>query len=134
MTGNFKMQNKQCMLAAVVNIIISILFIQCWGLNSIILGSFVGTLIILLMNIYQAYKNVLKSSAVRTLFGIGANYVVGVLCIVISLGLDIRPGSYVEWCSYAVFTTIVTGVLVLGINYVINRNATIESVKYILRR
>lgn len=133
-TGNFKMQNKQSVLAAIVNIIVSVLFIEYWGLNSIILGSFVGTLIILVMNIYQAYKNILNSSAVRTIFGIGVNYLVGVSCIVTSLKLDIRPGSYMEWCFYAIFFTLITGMLVFVANYITNRTATVKSVKYLLRR
>lgn len=130
-TGNFKMQNKQCVFAAIMNIIISIAFIKTWGISSIILGSFISTLIILVMNIYQLYKKVLKISAKKIAKNIVINYMLIMICIYLSIKMNVIFDSYWELCICAFFLLVILGGIALAINFVSDRELTVDSVKHI---
>jgi|GEM_PF-6673837 len=119
-TGNFKMQNIQCGIAAIINIVVSLAFIKPWGINSIIFGSFVGTLVILIMNIYQAHKNVIATSMFRSFKNIFLNYVIGLIIICISFKLEITVNNYFELIVLAIIFTISVSILVLTINILID--------------
>lgn len=129
-TGNFKMQNKQCLASAVVNLIVSVAFIKQWGICSIILGSVVGTLIILVMNIFQAYKNVLHQNLLPTVKNILLNYCMGIAVIFICLEIDFAPGSYIKWVFLAIPTFIIIGIIVVLFNLLINNHGTMDVIKY----
>lgn len=123
-SGNFKMQNMQCGSAALVNMIISVAFIKLLGIDSIILGSFVGTLIILFMNMYQAYKKVLCISPRKPIFNIIINYCVAMLIIVISLKIDYECRDYVRliWMTASCSVAICAGLI--SINYLVDQKST----------
>lgn len=131
-SGNFKMQNLQCGLAAVINIIVSIAFIKLWGINSIIFGSFVGTIIILAINIIQAYKYVISESPIRTFIDVSINCIGSVILIMIFYKLNIQPKNYLELIFYACIVVICSSLYLLGINYVTNKRATVNDIRYIV--
>lgn len=130
-TGNFKMQNRQCAIAAVVNLIVSIAFIRWIGIHSIVLGSFVGTMIIFVMNMYQMHKNVLKGDWKRETFNISCNYLLGVICVFSFYRMNIVTANYVQWVVVACVTTVVMGLIFLIGNYIIDFKRTKKVVKYI---
>lgn len=130
-TGNFRMQNIQCFLAAVLNIIVSVAFIKQWGICSIVFGSFVATFVILAMNIYQAYRNVLHSSMEKTIRNIIMNYGICVLFIVIMLKVNIVPESYLIWVACAVPVFLANLAIVLILNFLMDKKSTISVIKYI---
>lgn len=84
-TGNFNRQNAQCAAAAVVNLVVSVAFIKVWELNSIIFGSCVGTLVILMTNIYIISKVFDDMSFFKIVKQIMLNYIVGIIAIYTSL-------------------------------------------------
>lgn len=129
-TGNFKMQNKQCSIAAVVNLILSIAFIRWIGIHSIVLGSFVGTLIIFIMNMYQMHKNVLKGNWKKESFNISINYLLGVILILIFYKVNITVHNYLQWIWLACITTISMGIIFLAANYVLDCRRTQKVVTY----
>ena len=132
-TGKFKMQNKQCLLAAIVNILVSVSFIQQWGINSIIFGSFVGTLIILVMNIYQSYRNVLKCSCAHVIKNILVNYLIGIFCIMIAHSLSILTKSYFTWLLLAIPVGVLVAGIILGVNLIIDKATTVEVMQFIIK-
>ena len=131
-TGNFKMQNKQCALAAIINIIVSISFIRVWGINSIIFGSFIGTMIILLMNIFQAYKNVLKISCIHIVKNIVLNYIIAVVIIIIGLNRNYIARNYFDLLIYAIYIAVICIVFIITFNYILDRKLTKSTINYIL--
>lgn len=132
-SGNFKMQNFQCGIAAVINIIVSVSFIHVWGINSIILGSFVGTLVILFMNILQAYKNVLFCSPFKPLVTIVLNYAVALAIIFMSLKIHISLNGYVDLLLLAMLYSVITTIFILLFNFIIDSKNT-KGVIAFLRR
>ena len=130
-TGNFKMQNRQCLLGAIVNIIVSVMFVDTCGMYSIIFGSFVGTCIILVMNIWQAYKKVLKQSMFRSVVVVSANFIMGLLLIIISMKIDIIANNYFVLCAKTCVIGIFSTLVIIAINYLLDKNGMREVHKYI---
>ncbi len=123
-SGNFKMQNVQCGLAAIINILVSVSFIDYIGINSIILCSFVGTLIILFMNIYQAYKHVLYSSPREVVKNIVVNYLMSLIMIVTSLKLEIECTNFFHFLLCCIIDGIIVSLTLVITNMIFANGAT----------
>jgi len=130
-TGNFKMQNIQCGIAAVVNILASLAFIKPLGINSIILGSFIATLIILFMNIHQAYNHVLHTQAFRALINISLNYGISILLIILSYKLNIHCKNYYHVIAFALVFTLIVSSIILFLNLLIDKKSTVKVLQFV---
>lgn len=130
-SGNFHMQNKQCCVAAIVNIICSLAFIKWWGVNSVVLGSVIGTSIIFIANIIQAYKNVLQQSSLRTVFTIIGNYLLGLGIISISQAVIPSEITIIEWLILACASVFGFSIIFLLFNVLISKDSTIKTIVYI---
>lgn len=133
-TGNFKMQNTQCAIAAVGNIILSISFIPLWGLNSIIFGSIAGTLIILVMNIWHVYMNVLHQSARRTCRNILCNYSAAIILISLTLHFGLPAKNYFELFFLAICVSMASALIIVLFNLIIDKYSTVMTITYIKER
>lgn len=120
-TGNFKTQNVQCMVAAIVNIVVSYVFIPWWGINSIILGSFVATFQILFMNLYYANKIILKANYFNLIKNIVVNYILDIVLIYMITDIVKTCNTYIEWILVAIIVSIVICILILVVNLGLNR-------------
>lgn len=130
-SGKFKMQNKQCFWSVVANLVISISFIKWLGMHSIILGSFVATIIILEMNIVQAYKFVLHKSALNTNIILGINFLFSIGCTYSFSLFDISITGYLQWVFVSIGTTITVVIFVLIINFFLNKKAITDMFLYL---
>ncbi len=123
-TGNFKMQNLQCGISVIVNLVFSVLFIRLFGVYSIIFGSVLGTLVILVMNIYQLYVKVLKVKIGGIIKNITANMLLGLAGIILCIKFNYRCSSYLELLIYGVVNAVIVGIIVLLFNLIVCRKST----------
>ncbi len=136
-TGWFKKQNIQCALAVIVNIVVSVGLIEYWGMNSVVFGSFVGTMIILVMNIIQTHSYVLKGKSIRIWINIVLNYFVGLLIILVSFRVKYVINTIGAFLLSCFISTGVVIIVVIGINFVIDYRKTIlvfSIIKRILKK
>lgn len=117
-TGNFAKQNVQCGAAAVVNLVSSIILMRTWGVAGVIVGSFLGTSVILVMNVYQCKG--LVAGLKRMVFEIVVNVLACVLLIVLSVKIGKVAESYWEWVLLAIIVFVMEGVALCGINFVLD--------------
>jgi O-antigen/teichoic acid export membrane protein len=128
-TGNFEKQNIQCGIATVVNLVVSMAFIKVWGLNSIIFGSCVGTLIILITNVYIVSKMFDNLSFWQMIKTIILNYIVGIIMIYASLKI------YSSYNNILILVeTISVCLIVLLINLVFFKDNTKVAIKYFVNK
>lgn len=132
-TGNFKLQNKQCIIAAILNVIVSISFIKWWGINSIVLGSFVGTLVIVIMNVWKVYQSVFKGSCLADMKNIIVNYVVGIVTIVYSWNVLGTPADYMQLVLYSILVAILMLLMIVTVNLVFCYHDTVGTVHFLSR-
>ena len=127
------MQNVQCVLAAIINIIVSIGFIPWLGIHSIVLGSVVGTLIIFVMNMYQMFKNVLHGNWKNDVKNIILNYVAGIGCICVFYRINISVTDYFQWILVACGTCVIMGAVFVLINFIFDYQHMKKTANYILQ-
>lgn len=130
-TGNFSRQNTQCAVAAVVNLVVSIAFIKVWELNSIIFGSCVGTLIILMTNIYIISKIFESMSFLKIFMQIILNYIVGIVAIYTSLKVYSSNINVYLLVVLEVFSVCLT---VLLANFLVFREDTKTAIRYFIKQ
>lgn len=129
-TGNFRIQNIQCAVAAALNLIVSVVLIPLIGIHSIVLGSVVGTGVILVANICQAYRWVVKENPFNVIKNILINCILGIMCISISFKLSLNPTNYIQWVSYAIIVTLVVLVATITVNLLVDNRQTVNVIRY----
>lgn len=130
-SGNFEKQNIQCILAAVINLAVSIIGMYVYGIQGIILGSIIGAVIICSMNFFQLlqFDSVLSK---KNLGEIIINFFIGSVLILIFLYVfKIFPSNYYIWLVISFFEFICTVFLVCLVNIVISKDDTIEAIKIV---
>lgn len=133
-SGNFHMQNYQCGLAAIVNLILSIIFMQFIGVKGIILGSIIGTVIILIMNIYQCYKYVIKGSFAYDLIWQLINCLVGIVLIILSILTSFNYSNYFIWIIGAIINSLISIGTICIINVLLDKKMTLSAISFLTEK
>lgn len=133
-SGNFKMQNVQSGIAAVLNIVFSVILMKFIGVSGVILGSIIGTLIIMIMNIYQFCKYVINDKIRYHLLLQFINYLSGVLLIVIALIVNTSYDNYIIWAIASIINVIISSTIIVLINYIFDNKRTSKSFKFIYNK
>ncbi len=133
-SGEFKKQNIQTGFAAVSNIVLSLILMKIIGLNGIIMGSAIGTFIIIAINVFKA-KEVLVFDVKKDIVILFLNYLLAILLIYISnYSLCIMADNYGFWILKSMGVLLIV-VFTVGIfNIVIDRTDSIFCVKYYLNK
>ncbi|HAN21273.1 MAG: hypothetical protein A2Y15_02300 [Clostridiales bacterium GWF2_36_10] len=120
-TGNFKSQNFQCGLGAVLNIVISIGCVWTMGIHGVILGSFVSTLVILIMNIIKAYKYILLKNPIKEFLNILFNFCIALLMIVFTYNLNLQITGYYQWIIFVIIVSVTNVLLFILFNFALDK-------------
>lgn len=132
--GHYKQTQQNYIIAAILNIIISVLAVKNWGL----IGVAIGTLLAMSYQtiwlswydsnhfIHYPMKLVVKQFLVDGVTAVSA--------ITVCQFFEINELSYLSWALMAVKATIITGVLVLVINIIFYRMKIICLMKKAVRR
>lgn len=129
-SGQFKKQNVQTGIAAVTNIVLSIIFMKSIGLNGIILGSAVGTIIIIFANIFRA-KEIINFNILKDIAFLLFNYAVGLIVTCFCSNYFVAGiSNYWVWAIRAIVVLLILSFVVVVINYVLDRNGLNKSLKY----
>lgn len=114
--GHYKETQHISILEAILNILISIIGVQIWGICGVALGTLIAmTYCTTAMAIYLR-RNVIKSPTCH----LWKHYAVDILCVLLILGgtswLKKPVYSYLSWCIMATKITFLALVIGLGIN------------------
>lgn len=129
-SGEFKKQNTQTVVASIANIVCSILFMLYIGLNGIVLGSVIGTIIILFVNIYKS-KDILSYNIIKDIIFVILNYLVGLLIVFLyNLFFDFRVDNYMIWGLAALLCMIIISCIIIPLNYLMDKDILVKCVHY----
>ena len=131
-TGNFKMQNTQCLLSAVINLIISVLFMKWFGMQGIVFGSFIGTLTIVIFNMIQVNRNIIRRNVMHGFGKLCMKWMISLVLIYIGISVAFRPNSYLDWIVYSISTIIIMFIIECIIYYIFERTILIKLIKYLI--
>jgi len=133
-SGNFKLQNKQCLIAAIVNIIASVILMKIIGVEGIVVGSILGTLIMTVMNILETLSNVLKTKSIKFFLILLYNFVFSLLLIIISIIINIEMTNYLWWILYCVLCFVTSCFLVILLNFIVDRATVRSTLQFMIQK
>lgn len=132
-TKNFKAQNISTMSAAVVNIVISVILMQIFGVQGIIIGSILGVMIILFTNMYKCFQKNLIKDILGALTGFLVNFFIGIILIIMAyIYVPFYTNNIIIWLVVsAVEFLLILGIILL-VNFLIAKKQTMNAVSFVL--
>lgn len=120
--GHYRQTQKNYIVAAILNILVSILTVKVWGLIGVAIGTLVAmtyqTMWLAVYDsrhfIFWSLKNVTKQFAIDTLSA--------ALIIVFGSRMSLKEPSYINWIFMAVNVAVMALVVVVGMNLVFYKN------------
>lgn len=120
--GHYRQTQKNYIVAAILNILVSILTVKVWGLIGVAIGTLVAmtyqTMWLAVYDsrhfIFWSLKNVTKQFAIDTLSA--------ALIIVFGSQMSLKAPSYINWIFMAVNVAVMALVVVVGMNLVFYKN------------
>ncbi len=120
--GHYRQTQKNYIVAAILNILVSILTVKVWGLIGVAIGTLVAmtyqTMWLAVYDsrhfIFWSLKNVTKQFAIDTLSA--------ALIIVFGSRMSLKEPSYINWIFMAVNVAVMALVVVVGMNLMFYKN------------
>lgn len=119
-TGNFKRQNAQCIVAAITNIISSVILVNIIGTYGVICGSVLSIVIVVTSNVIKIKKVIPEIDTNKIFFIMGINLGFGVLLVLLSYRIHYTCSNYFYWIVISVLILVVCTVILTIINIVCN--------------
>lgn len=132
--GHYKQTQSNYIIAAIMNITISITSVSAFGL----IGVSIGTLIAMLyqtvwMAVYNS-KNFIRWPLKNFIKQICVDIITIVLCFVLTSWIELDTVSYISWIIMAIKTVFIVSVAVVLVNLVFYKKKILDFVKKILRK
>ena len=119
--GHFRQTKKDSYLEALINIVVSLLLVKRFGLSGVAVGTICGISWRLITYVIYLSKNIIcwkPTDLIKryfvTFLGAIASY------IVITKFLVLPTPGYFEWVIYAMYTTIISSLIILFISSILN--------------
>ena len=116
--GHYKQTQSNYIIAACLNIIISILTVRAWGLVGVAIGTLVAMLYQTVWMAFYDTRNILKSS----ITGFFKHLLVDVICVVlaslITCRIPMKGVTYLAWFLLAIVDALIWGIVILFINII----------------
>ncbi len=121
-SGHFRQTRKGAILEAFINIALSIILVNIFGLVGVAIGTFVAMLFRMIDFINYSSKNILKVNPCSQYIRIIIIFVEFIIVFVICRFLNnVLFDSYLVWIKYAFVIFMITLTVVLSINYIVYR-------------
>lgn len=119
--GHYRQTQSNYIIAACLNIIISILTVRAWGLVGVAIGTLVAMLYQTVWMAFYDTQNILKSS----ITGFFKHLLVDVICVVlaslITYRIPMKGVTYLGWFLLAIVDALIWGIVILFINIIFYR-------------
>ena len=122
--GNYKDNIKDSYLEVIFNIAISLVFTLKFGLIGVLIGGSISAIIRSLQFLFSIHKTVLKASPGKELLTILINFIVGTVIYYFFYGITVD--GYISWIISAIVVAVVTGCVLMVINFLLDRTGFIE--------
>ena len=122
------------LIEAMVNLILSVLFVKLWGISGVLLATVIALPLKALWCVYIADRKVMKRSCWCTFKIWIANYLIFAIALLLKEFVFIRVNNYGTFVLYGFFYTVVFSVIGLIGNIIVNRKGAKMLFQYIKRR
>lgn len=128
--GHFKETQKSAIVESLLNVIITLLLINKFGLVGVALGTLIAISYRTVYNVFYLSKNIVFRSQKHFFKHLFVDFVSVLVMLGVTMVINFTPNNFVNWIFYAVFLTIIYLVLMMLINFIFNR----DSMLYFIRR
>ena len=122
--GHYKQTQSNYIIAACMNIIISIVTVKAWGLIGVAIGTLVAMLYQTIWMAFYDSKHILRSS----ISGFFKHLLVDVICVliasIITYRIPLRSVTYVSWVLLAIIDSLIWGTVIIVINLIFYKEKT----------
>ena len=130
--GHFKETKKGAWIEAIINILISIILVNKYGIIGVTIGTLIAMLIRTIEFIYHTNKYILKRNVLESAKKICIIVIETTLVLIISKYIPtIKNVSYISWGINALITFFVTSIIVIIINIIVYKKEFKEAFKII---
>ena len=133
--GHFKETQKGAWLEAIINIILSIVLVEKFGIIGVTIGTLVAMTIRTIEFMYHTSKYILKRREIYSILHILITILeTMIICILIYiLTKNITFISYLQWIKYAIIAGVISSSITILINYIIYKKETKETINMLKR-
>lgn len=128
--GHFKETQKSAIVESLLNVIISLLLINKFGLVGVAMGTLIAISYRTVYNVFYLSKNIVFRSQKYCFKHLFVDFVSVLVMLGVTMVINFTPNNFVNWIFYAVFLSIIYLVLMMLINFIFNR----DSMLYFIRR
>lgn len=133
--GLFKETKNRAALEAVINLVISLLLVRQFGIVGVLIGTICSYVYRTFDFIIYTSRKILKRSCWVSIRIIVTNVAISGLAISICKKIFfINASTYLQWIIYAVQVCVIIGIILIGGNYILNRENFLDIYKIFVRR
>lgn len=119
--GHYRQTQRYYIIAALMNIIVSVVTVRRWGLNGVAFGSLIAMMYhAVWMSIYNS-KNLLKWPLKSIAKQLLADVIIVLIGVAVSRLLHMKAVSYGAWLVLALKTAAIWALVILLVNYILYR-------------
>ena len=127
----FKETKLSAIIEALLNIVVSIVLLNFWGLVGVAIGTLVSMLYRTIYYIFFFSKHIIMINPVKSLAKIGLNTLVCIAIVFATQNLIIQVATNVVlWVVCACGIAAVSGVVIVGVNYIFFRSETKQIISF----
>lgn len=132
--GHYKQTQRSYIIAASINIVISVVTVKIWGL----IGVAIGTLAAMLyqtvwMSVYCS-KNLLNNNFLNFAKQIMTDIIEFCALYFAAYKLPLQNTSYISWIVLAVETAVIGGVIIVAVNFILYRKNMLSIISSVIKK
>lgn len=136
--GHFKETRNKAIIEAIINLLFSLILVQFWGLNGIVLAGIISYSYRTFDIIIYASKNILKREFAETVNKIVVNLMTMVLiCFIFEKFIFIKVDNFLEWIISAIWISLIIFVILIPLNVILQKKAALDllnKIKQLLKK
>lgn len=117
--GDYKNNIRDSYIEVIINIVVSLIFTLKYGLIGVLIGGSISALIRSLQFLVSIHKTLLKILPWKELITITVNFIAGIILYIAFYGITVD--NYISWIMNAIVVAVITGCVLLGINFMLDR-------------
>lgn len=118
--GYAKIMSRVSVIEAVVNIFVSLVLVNKFGIIGVVLGTVVALPIKFFTSCYIVDKKILKRKSWKTYYIVGINFILFFMLIVVNKFINFRVDNYIEFLESSVKISIILGTSIFVVNILAN--------------
>lgn len=132
--GHFKKTQNRAILEMIINLVVSIICVNIWGIYGVLFGTIVALLYRANDMIIYANRIILKRSPWKTYKWWGLNLFLFGIIVLVCNNVDLPINSYFTFFVYGFIAFCIIGLIFFGFTFLISQKETKEFIYYTIKR